>query len=649
MNKINKFLSKLLFVWNKMKNKLFFIFRKNNKKEKLIENSVDLDKKLLHSLSRSRFPNLRQLKYIGRYLSPKELFLIRLSILIILISFLLVGGRFYYTHLKIVPLEGGAYNEALIGAPYNINPLYAQVNDIDSDLSRLIYSSLFKRGDEGELINDLVDTYTISKDNKIYYIHLKKGVKWHNGKELKSDDVIFTFNLISDRNFKSPLGLSFQGVKIEKEDDYSFKFILDEPYAVFLDLLTFGIMPADIWSAYSPETIQLSELNLKPIGSGPYKFKELVKEKKTGHISEYRLEINQDYYNKHPYLNINFKFFPDFENAILALNSGAVDGISYLPKEYKKDIMTPKKFNFHSLLLPQITLAFFNEDQNPALGDKALRQALAYALDKNSLISDVLDGDAYVVDGPILSSSFAYDSDIKKYDYNKKKSEELLESIDWKLEDVSAEEINEAKKKLESLDDDSEDRKREENLISLGEGKWRKKDDQYLILNLYTVDRPENNKVVDFLKKDWEDLGVKVIVHSISITKFQQEVIHPRKFDVLFYAQVLGSDPDPFVFWHSSEAKDDGFNIANFKNTEVDKLLEDARLTTDRNIRKDKYKSFQKIISEEEPAIFLYSPIYTYVQSNKLKNFSVHLIFSPSDRFNNIEDWYMETGKKLVW
>jgi peptide/nickel transport system substrate-binding protein len=648
IHQINKFLLKLLVVLKEMRNKLFFNFFKKDRQQSF-QNNINLDKKLVYSLSKARLPNFRQLRHVGKYLNSKEVLLIRVSVLVIIISLLVIGARFYYVHLQIVPVQGGKYVEGLIGSPYNINPLYASVNDVDSDLSYLIYSSLFKREKNGDLVHDLIRDYSISEDNRIYSMYLKEGIKWHDGLLLKADDVIFTFNLINDKQYKSPLRLSFQGVQIEKQDDYSFKFILQEPYAAFLDLLTFGILPASIWSAYSPESIQLSELNLKPIGSGPYKFKELVKEKKTGHVSEYRLEINQEYYGLEPYVDIVFKFYPDFENAILALNNGLVDGLAYLPENYKEDIMTPKTFNFHELLLPQITVAFFNQEENPALGDKVLRQALSYALDKNALVNGVLKGEAYIIDGPILPSSFAYDPEIKKYDYNKIKAEELLESIDWKLEEINTETIEKAQTDLESLDTESKDREQAELILFLGEGKWRKKDDNYLIINVFTVDRSENIKVVEEIKKYWEDLGIKTIIHSVLASQIQQEIIQARKFDVLFYGQVLGSDPDPYAFWHSSQATENGFNIANFKNKEVDQLLEDARLITDPEKRKEKYKEFQKIISEEDPAIFLYSPLYIYPQSKKIKNFNSQLIFSPSDRFNNVSEWYLEIGKKLLW
>ncbi len=132
-------------------------------------------------------------------------------------------------------------------------------------------------------------------------------------------------------------------------------------------------------------------------------------------------------------------------------------------------------------------------------------------------------------------------------------------------------------------------------------------------------------------------------------SQIQAEVIKPRNYEALFYGLTVGADPDPYAFWHSSQAYEDGFNMANFKNSEVDQLLEDARLISNQDERKAKYVKFQEIITDEIPAIFMYSPIYTYIQKNKIKGFDVSNILFPSDRFSNIEEWYLKTGQKLVW
>ena len=609
----------------------------------------DLDKKLVLSLSKSRIPKLKQLKYIKNYLSKQELWLLRGSIATILLSAIFLGTYFYFTHLEIVPKTGGEYTEGLVGTPKYINPLYEKVSDVDNDISKLIFSSLFKRDKHGELVKDLVEDYQISDDKKVYSFKIKDNVNWHNGTRLTANDIYFTFSAIKALEYKSPLRVSFVGVTIEMVDDYNFKLVLSNPYAAFFELLTFGIMPAELWSLIQPEAAGLAGLNLEPIGSGPYKYSGVAKEKKLGTIKEYKLTVNEDYYGEKPYTDINFKFYAAFADAVNALNNNEIDGLSYVPSELRGDIITPKTFNFYDLYLPQTTVIFFNQEKNPALADKALRQAMAYAIDKNFLINDLLNGGAYGVSGPILPNSFAYYNEQKKYDYNVSEAEKLLDSIDWKIQEVTAEIIAEAEAQIESEEEDDDARVKAEKIIQAGIGAWRKKDGNFLTINLRTIDREEYQKIVDGIKNYWEAIGIKVVVEIIQANQAQAMVIKPRDYEALFYGQVLGADPDPYAFWHSSQTGEQGFNIANFVNKDVDKLLEDARLTSEISIRQENYQKFQKIIAEDVPAIFMYSPLYTYIHDNSVKGFDIKNIFIPSDRFNNISEWYLETEKKLVF
>ena len=628
----------------KLFSKIFFFKKSANQIDRNGKKQIELDKKLVFSLSKSRIPSIRQLKYLNRYLNSTERWLVRSSLAVIIISVFVFGIHFYVTHLKEVPIAGGVYTEGLVGVPKYINPLYANISDVDNDIQSLVFSSLFKRGKNGELEPDLVEHYEISDDSKIYTFQIRNNVLWHDGSNLNTNDIVFTFNAIRDVNYKSPLRPSFEGVEIEKIDDYSFKFILLDPYAAFLELLTFGIMPAAVWSQVSPESAAFAGLNLKPIGSGPYKFKEYKKDEKTGVIKSYSLEVNEDYYGRHPLISVHLEFFPDFAAAINALNDKQIDGISYLPPELKKNIIKPKSLSFHSLSLPQLTLLFFNTKDNKALGDKIVRQALAYGVDRQSIVDNILGQNAQVVNGPILPNSFAYFEKIKNYEFNQEKARKLLDEAGWKEVNISQEDFSQAQEKF-----DQEENVSSTSTLAPGPGKWRQKDDNYLTIRLATVDRNENRQVVEEIARLWQEIGVKSNIEIYSVGQIQSNVIRLRDFDVLFYGQVIGADPDPYAFWHSSQTGESGFNIAGFANKEVDELLEEARLVSDLDSRKEKYIKFQEIINDEVPAIFMYSPVYTYIQSKKLQGFNVLSILYPADRFTNIEEWYIETGKKLQW
>jgi len=608
----------------------------------------ELDKKLVYSLSKSRIPTLKQLKYLKIFLNRQELWLIRVSLVIILISVSAFSVRFYYNHLEIVPVAGGAYSEGIVGSPKYINPLYSSLSDTDSDLERLIYSSLFKVGVKNEPVKDLAEDYEISPDNKSYLIKIRKNAKWHGGQNLTADDVVFTFRSIKNADYKSPLRLRFSGVDIEKVDDNTVRFKLSEPYAAFLSLLTFGIMPQEMWLDIPPGSAHLAELNIKPIGSGPYEFKSLVKDK-NGNIKSYNLIASKDYYSGEAKVtDLKILFFPAITEAITALDDGSIDGLNRLPRSYAGEIMGKSSVNIHEISLPQLMAVFFNQQTNLALKEKKIRQALSLAIDKEKIINQGTEEKARKIDGPILPDNFAFDPDVKKYDFDAAAAAKLLDESGWVLKNISGADLEKAK--LDAAAKDQKTKEAAQATVAAGEGVWRVKDNKFFSIKLTTVNTPENSRVAEMIKNDWQtNLNVKVTSDLIEADKIQAETIKPRNYEALFYGEILGGDPDVYAFWHSSQAGSVGLNLSNFNNKDADKLLEDARLIADTAKRKDYYRKFQEIVADEAPAVFLYSPLYLYPQAKMIKNFSVTSLIVPSDRFNKISEWYINTDKKIVW
>jgi ABC-type transport system substrate-binding protein len=258
-------------------NKIFSFRHKKNVNDLGQRDRFDVNKKLVYSLSKSRIPNFGQLKYLGKFLSKNELLVMRVSAVMLVASLSFVSIKFYLGHREMVPVKGGEYVEAMVGSPRYINPLYASINDVDNDIAHLVYSSLFRHGKDGLLANDLVTSYEVSPEGKAYTLHIRPDAMWHNGHALRVDDVIFTFDAIKNAAYKSTLRQAFSGVEIERVDDNSVRFNLQQPYAPFLNLLTFGILPQDMWYQIPPDTASLADLNLKPIGTGPYKFKSLIR------------------------------------------------------------------------------------------------------------------------------------------------------------------------------------------------------------------------------------------------------------------------------------------------------------------------------------------------------------------------------------
>ena len=606
----------------------------------------EIDKKLVYSMSRSRFPSLKQIKYLNMYLSKKESLVLKICLGVIIVNAAFLGVRFYRTHLVTVPDMGGEYREGLVGSPKYINPLYSSLNDVDSDLSQLLFSSLFKRDQEGKITGDLVEYYTVTPDGKTINLKIKENAKWHNGNNVTVDDIVFTFQAIKEAEYKSSLRGSFGGVELEKVDEKNIRFTLAEPYAAFLEILTFGIIPEAVWAQIPPASARLAELNLKPVGSGPYKFKSFIKDK-SGNIRAINLVLNEDYYGSKPNIEkLSFYFYPAYEEMIAGLNDNQIDGINYLPNHLKGDVVARESYNFHKINLPQLTAVFFNPANNSGLAEKKVRKALYYALPKDKIVSEVLNSEDYkTIYSPISSDSPFYFEGINKYGYNTGEAAKLLKEAEWVVSEITPEAITKAE-----TDKNSEDeaiKTAAKTILSVGQGKWLAKGGKYFSIKLTTVDVDENAKVAEAIKTAWESVGIKTEIELIPVGEIQS-LVRTKNYQALLYGITLGADPDPYAYWHSSQVEK-GLNIASFSNKTVDALLEDGRLALDINARKEKYKQFQEIIAEEVPAIFVYSPLYNYVQSKKIKNCSMVKIYSPADRFSDIDRWYIKTKKEIDW
>jgi peptide/nickel transport system substrate-binding protein len=605
----------LFKVWSR-KTESFFDCQ--NIKFKKVRRQHHLDRKLVAGLFKRNRLSLKHFKYLPKFLNRQERrWLNILSVLILACLGLLLVNVFLFFTVSI-PKAGGEYAEGLVGAPRFINPILSQTNSVDSDLSRLIFSSLVAYNKDHELIVDLAEGYQVSEDELVYTFNLKKDVKWHDGENFTADDVVFTVASIQDSEFKSPLSRKFRGVVCEKIDDYTVKFTLKEPFAPFITMLNFGILPEHLWSSIPPANADLNELNKKPIGTGAWKVDSLKKDK-TGVIKSYNLVANKDYYGQKPYLSkLTFKFYGDSLSLIDALKNRNIDGISYLPRELRNELKKHNNINYQEIEQPQYAAVFFNQKRNTLLQSDYIRQALALATNKQKIITQVFSDDAKILDVPILPG-IDNNPDVIKYDYNPEKAVALLEANGWVLSaTTTADGITE---------------------------QLRMKKGYELEIILTVADQPQYLEVAAIIKEGWDQIGVKTTLEVISKTRIVQDNIATRKYEALLFSENMSSDPDPFAFWHSSQNEYPGTNLAIFTNKRVDEILENARKNSDITSRTKNYWEFQKIIATELPVIFLYSPTYTYVQNEAIKGFDVSKIAAYSDRFSNLQDWYIRTKR----
>lgn len=537
-----------------------------------------------------------------------------LSILLIISLSLSITG-YVNRHSTLTPQNGGTYTEAIVGQPRYINPILANTNDADMDLTKVIYSSIVRLGSDLTLKNDLATSIDTSSDGKTYTIHLREDALWHDGQKLTADDVVFTIQTIQSKDYNSPLAPAFQGVTITKVDDKTVKFILQKTaYAPFLSSLTVGILPKHVWENVPAKNIGLAEQELKPIGSGPFKFEEIVTKKKTGEITSIKLARNDSYYGDKAYLsNIIFTFFNTHEEAIAALTGSKVDGIGYLPSSLLSSVQHRSALNTKKLLLPQYFGLFFNQTKNSILNDAGVRSALDLAIDREEIVQQALGGQGEPLGIPIPSGLFSF-PEIKGGVFDSETAKQNLEEAGWKV---------------------------------TGEDGVRTKDGKPLEVTITTTDWQEYIKTAELIKEKWKAIGVKTNIQSLGTSIIQQTAIIPRQYEILLYGENLPADPDPYPFWHTSQIKSPGLNLSLVQDKEIDKLLETARITIDVNKRKEVLRTFIEKFLNARPAIILYRPYYLFVQRTQVRGASIEQGGLPSDRFNDVEKWHVRV--KRVW
>jgi peptide/nickel transport system substrate-binding protein len=516
-----------------------------------------------------------------------------------------------------VPTNGGYLKEGIIGSPRFVNPVLA-LSDVDHDLTSLIYSGLMKSSENNTLVTDLAKSYDVSSDGLTYTFTMRDDIYFHDGEKVTADDVEFTINKIQDSMIKSPKRPGFYDVRVEKIDEKNIKFILKKPYSPFLENLTIGIIPKHLWDNLSSDQFPLSQYNVEPIGSGPYKVTKMDTLKKNMLLipTYYELNAFDKYVTGKPFIEqLILNFYKDEKTLITAYNNKEVESINSVSPNKIADIKKQKNSEVKTSPLPRVFAVFFNPNQSEALAYKEVRQALNLAVDRNKIVNDVLSGYGKPLYGPI-PAGLIEDQSYNKENYNIDAAMDLLTKGGWVKSSstgITSKKINKTK------------------TIQLS-------------VVISTLNSDDLVKTAELIKSDWEKIGAQVEIKQFDFGDLQQNIIRPRKFESLLYGEVIGRDMDLFAFWHSSQRNDPGLNIAMYTNTKVDKLLEDARKTLDTSSRIDKYKAFSEELKKDVPAIFLYSPEFIYIVPAKIQGFKLGSVTLPFERFLNITNWYIETN-----
>lgn len=488
------------------------------------------------------------------------------------------------------PVVGGSYRESLQGEVKSVNPLFPD-NSATADVISLVFSGLTKVNGKREIVADIAERWEVSDDRKTYTFYLRDNLKWHDGIPLTAKDVAFTVSLLQNPDTRSPFSANWNGVKYEVLNDKTIKFILPSSYGNFLTNTTIGILPKHRLERVKPSNLRSYEFNQRPIGSGPYKLELLEVDNAIVELS-----ANENYYIHKPYINkVIFQLSSNSNASIEALIRRQVEAVAAVQPADVGTVEKIEGINVYRIGLPAYVGAFFNM-RSPGLTKLDVRKALAYAVDRESIIRDNVNGEAIKAYYPLPAGFVGFNPNAVRYDYDLTKAKELM--------------AKSVKEKLR--------------------------------LRLVTLSNSNYEKIAEQLANNWRQLGVEVEIVAVDNLELQQNYIRSRNYDVLLYGQNLGLDSDVYSFWHSSQVNDPGLNVSAYKNTDADKLLEAGRLAKDQKYKATRYAGFVDIWAKDVPAVILYSPYYSYAQSDAVRGFNSVKISAPSDRFYNIYDWYIK-------
>jgi peptide/nickel transport system substrate-binding protein len=436
---------------------------------------------------------------------------------------------------------------------------------------------------------DMAETIKHSDDGKTWNVRLKDNIRWHDGEKVTADDVVFTVDIIKNPELRSWLQGSFDGVTVARVSELEVEFILQNSYAFFEQdhLASLRPIPKHIFADIPPINFTRSPFGLAPIGSGLYK--ATSHDMKEGYVETFSMESNRDYFDRPAYIDkLIFKFFKEEPDLVSAYNLGQIDGFGLSTAEglSERPILIRHKPRY--LASSRYYAIFINQNIAPtALGDQTVRGALSVGVNRNELISSVLGGKGVPFYGPTSQST----------------------------------------KPTTSL-----------NTGSLNT----------LNLRMVVPDEPFLVKTAEEIKTDWEFLGVKTELIIRSLRDVQQDILPNANYEMILFGNIVKENNDLFAFWHSSKKSFPDQNLALYQDSKVDSLLETYRKTFNEETRSALLQEISSRIANDFPAIFLYSPDYTYITTPGLGGFDDNKIINTSDdRFADVANWFVKSRHSL--
>lgn len=478
---------------------------------------------------------------------------------------------------------------SISSSPIRINPILAN-DTASSEIADWLFNGLFKYDKDGSIALDLASSYEFLDDTTLI-VKLKDNILWHDGEKFSADDVLFTYNTIVSPNIFTSITSIFKVVKsVEKIDDYTIKVKYKEPYFKALEIWMIGMLPSHILK--DEKDLMTSEFNKKPIGTGSYKLKEFKLN------TDIELFAYDKYFEGRPNIDkILYKFVPDPNTSFLMLKQNKLDLGSLTPLQIDRQVNDEFKKDYKIIEKPSFSYSYMGFNlKKEKFKDIRVRKALSLAIDRQEIVDILFFGHGKVCTGPFLPGTFAYSDKVKVVKSDIKKAKELLAELGYDKSNPFSFEV----------------------ITNTG--------------NSFRINAAQ------IMQYQLAKVGIEMKIRVMEWQAFLNTVVHPRNFDAIILGWSMPLTPDAYSVWHSDSIRTGGFNLVNYKNDKVDKLIEKGSRTISREKLGEIYREIFKQISDDLPYLFLYIPNSISVVSSKIKNVEPALIGIT----HNQKDWEID-------
>ena len=471
-------------------------------------------------------------------------------------------------------------------------------------LKYIIFDSLLIKK-ENSYAPCLASKWKIGDNGKVYEFFLRKGIKFHDGVELTSKDVKYTYELlkkVSGPNIDIDIdkNLVQNIISIDTPGPYSVRFILKKPSIDILGTVsTISILPEHIFKNVTPDKFENSPLHFRPIGTGPFKLIKWSKE-------EIILSANKEYFLGRPNLEkVIVRFFPNKEIAWAKIMSGEADLFFYLYPENYQFMTNNPNIKIYSFLDNYFYMLALN-NKNPIFKNKEIRQAFNFALNKDEIIKTALSGHGVVSKGSVYPASILFDKELQPFPYDPSKALMSLKKYGWEDKDGD-----------HFLEDNGK--------------KFR--------FTVYILDGDTIfEKTALIMQKQFLDLGIEIKIKTLELDQIYEKISRKKEFEAAIVPFSMEYD---VRFFHSNPSIGT-FNIFSYSNSKIDSLLEQIQNTPDPLTKKNLYKEFQQELKKDPPGVFLFWRESMVALDSRFEGVDI----GPYGILKNIRNWYVPKEKQ---